>query len=189
MKVNYVLWARHYGNITSARTSSVYSTLHSALALATKCPTDIPFEVMELAVRYHADSASGVRDTTGSLPLHYAVSCRSTVRNRELVTGSHIQKLLRAFPLAASARDPAGVLPLHRAIQSGRSWDEGGVKDLYECYPRAAEMWDPLVNLPPAFSAVVHSNELDMTFNLLRVFPEVVCIRHKKRQFDKLTVC
>jgi ankyrin repeat protein len=175
LKVSYVLWARHYRSITSARTSSMYSTLHSALALASKCPADIPYEVMELAVRCNADSASDIRDTSGNLPLHYAVSCRSS--NGELVTGCHIQKLLEAFPLAASTRDPAGVLPLHRAIQSGRSWHKDGVKDIYECYPKAAQLWDPLVKLPPALSAIVHNTELDTTFNLLRAFPEFVCTR------------
>jgi hypothetical protein len=180
-KAAFVLWARHYGSLTLARTSSMYSTLHAALALACARPSDIPAEVVDMAVRYHALDSSGVRDLQGNLPLHYAVSCRASVGDQGLVTASHVRKLLRAFPVAAQTRDLAGVLPLHRAIRSGRFWHSGGVKDVYQCHPGAAIVRDAREHLFPAFSAAVYTREIDTTFSLLRAYPEVV-YKYRHRQ-------
>lgn len=178
-KAEFVLWARHYGSLTLARTRSMYSTLHAALALACECPTEIPAEVVDMAVRYHALDSSGVRDLQGNLPLHYAMSCRTSVGDQGLVTASHVRQLLRAFPVAAQTRDASGVLPLHRAIRSGRFWHSGGVKDVYQCHPGAAIVRDAREHLFPAFSAAVYTKEIDTTFSLLRSLPEVV-YRHRQ---------
>lgn len=83
-----------------------------------------------LDVHPAAASTRAGPSTSNQLPLHMA-ACSPDARP------SLIMNLVQANPRAASLMDGAGRLPLHLAVDSGRTTWDRGINSIYEAYTRA----------------------------------------------------
>jgi hypothetical protein len=95
-----------------------------------------------------------------------------------------IEMIVKAEPKTARIRNQKGFLPLHLAIQNDKCW-EGGIQALVEAFPDALAMRDPVDKLHP-FQLAAHSEDVDTTFELLRVNNTVLFHGTKKRSFASL---
>ena len=87
---------------------------------------------------------------------------------------SILDPLLEQYPEAASIPNKDGRLPLHLAIECGRSW-YNGVKILYRAAPDVIRSQDPLTGLYP-FQLALTSKKCDLTtaYQLLHADPSLV---------------
>jgi hypothetical protein len=124
-----------------------------------------------------------MRDSTGRLPLHIAVSVReenllplppasaSILRKLQLrERKSTLLRVLERYPAAASIPDPqhksCGVgrqYPLHTALAHDHEW-HGGIRELVQRGPDSLSLRDPVSGLYPFQMA---SHDLDSVFQLL----------------------
>ncbi|KAL7472113.1 hypothetical protein ACHAXS_012448 [Conticribra weissflogii] len=94
--------------------------------------------------------------------LHTAAASSSA--GREL-----IETILKLHPNSASMADGQGKYPLHLACAANRSWEDGGVRILFEAEPSAALVGDHLGLLPFHITAMRSSEEAihrDITGNV-----------------------
>jgi len=113
--------------------------LHSAVKMS--CPPDL----IQYIIKSRPNEVSKT-DEHGCLPLHIAatttpLSASSSSNNEAGNDYSKliIEKILSAFPEGAACANRDGKLPLQLAIESGKFWTRGGVKNLYEVFPEAME--------------------------------------------------
>jgi hypothetical protein len=161
--------------------------LHAAVSLGC-CPT----EVLQYCLDRYPEQVS-MRDSTGRLPLHIAVSVRednlqslppasavSILRKLQLrERKTTLLRVLERYPVAASIPDPqhepCGVgirrrYPLHTALAHGHEW-HGGIRELVQHGPDSLSLRDPVLGLYPFQMA---SHDLDSVFQLLRHMPSVL---------------
>ncbi|CAB9520804.1 expressed unknown protein [Seminavis robusta] len=113
--------------------------LHVAVSISTSPP-----DLIALILGLNPESASTPLPDSTTFPLHLA--CRATVYTpqyfeTETDRPSTIELLLRAFPEAAFARSSGGRLPLHIAIQAGKTIEE--LRPLIEQAPTLAGAREP----------------------------------------------
>jgi hypothetical protein len=158
--------------------------LHSAVSLGC-CPTD----VLQYCLDRYPDQVS-MRDCSGRLPLHIAVSVREeNLLPRPTASASILRKLqlrerkstllrvLERYPVAASIPDPRNEscsvgrrYPLHTALAHGHEW-HGGIRELVQHCPDSLSLRDPILGLYPF---QMGSHDLDSVFQLLRHMPSVL---------------
>jgi hypothetical protein len=127
-----------------------------------------------------------VKDNEGKLPL--AIACQSPTANQSCDVLTKIQLLLREYPAAAKWQDPVnGQYPLHAALSSGVSWNDG-IQTLLRVFPVALCFHDPLSGLFPFALAATHKksnhmgyvgvecvdSDLTTIYSLLREDPSVI---------------
>lgn len=96
---------------------------------------------------------------------------------------SVIDILLEWSPASASAACDEGSLPLAHALRSGQAWKN--VRALMAACPRAVEMRDAKTNLYMFQLAAESAPDLDSTWSLLRSWPELVCMTHRRRSEEE----
>mmetsp|Transcript_3776 Transcript_3776/g.9034 ORF Transcript_3776/g.9034 Transcript_3776/m.9034 type:complete len:586 (+) Transcript_3776:137-1894(+) len=142
-KLQLTLQCQHYGTVTSRNGSK--SALHAVLAIPVKRnrrPAAV--ELLQYFVEKDGPQQCGVQDCFGRFPLHYAVKLYRTINSKKGTEhhSSFIEQIVKYFPSGASTMDPSGRLPLHVAIENGHTWSDGGVRALYEAYPKAVSFRD-----------------------------------------------
>ena len=95
---------------------------------------DCPQLLFELALKLHPEQVK--QKWCGHFPLHLAAECPTSQLDETHRDGFYITSLLALFPKACSVPDDIGRLPLHIAIQSGKTW-EYVLQKLFESYPAA----------------------------------------------------
>mmetsp|Transcript_21116 Transcript_21116/g.29833 ORF Transcript_21116/g.29833 Transcript_21116/m.29833 type:complete len:380 (+) Transcript_21116:56-1195(+) len=90
----------------------------------------------------------------GSFPLHLAAQCPTSWQDEIYKDGYHICTLLSLFPQACEIPDAEGRLPIHLAVESGKSW-EGVVQKLLALYPSAIMIQDGKESLYPFMIAAL----------------------------------
>lgn len=104
-----------------------------ALSSISNCPSIL----FDLAVKLYPEQVK--EKILGSLPLHCAAECPTIADEED--DYYVLQTLLLLFPHACRISDSSGRLPLHLAIQSGKSY-HGALKYLFEEFPDAIAMRD-----------------------------------------------
>ena len=141
-----------------------------------------PFDVLAFSLQI-LPGETKVFNEAGSLPLHIASSAPpyETTVPPELAPGRPIHLLLNRSPEGAMKVNKKGRLPLHLALESGKTLDNG-VEALVEAFPESVRMRDPVTLLYPFQMAAVkrnNSDEVDLAitnamFILLLEAPELV---------------
>jgi ankyrin repeat protein len=86
---------------------------------------------------------------------------------------SVIAQLCHLEPDAATVRNRNGQLPLHVAIDNGKSWNDG-VEDLLNAYPNSIDIPDPVSGLPPLLLSGCSNLDLSTIFEIARNHTNVV---------------
>jgi len=118
-----------------------WGIVHRAVQMET------PPDLLRYIVETNAQDLTKV-DAQGNLPLHYAAMVKppkpttSDVRSDTTHFPSFYSKyvvdeLLYKFPEAAGMKNSNGKFPLTLAVTSGKQWIGGGIKSLYDAYPKA----------------------------------------------------
>ena len=147
-----------------------------------------PFDVLAFSLQI-LPGETKVFNEDGNLPLHIAASAPpyETTVPPELAPGRPIHLLLNRSPEGAMKVNKKGRLPLHLALESGKTL-ENGVDALVEAFPESVRMRDPVTLLYPFQMAAVkrvdttdtkNSGEVDLAitnaiFILLLEAPELV---------------
>jgi len=100
---------------------------------------DCPKILFELALKLHPEQVQ--EKQSGSLPLHLAAECPSSQLDETHRDGYYVCWLISLFPKACSIPDGIGRLPIHIAIQSGKSW-EYVLQKIFKANPNAILMRD-----------------------------------------------
>lgn len=100
---------------------------------------DCPRVLFQLAMKLYPEQVE--ESLNGSLPLHYAAECPTSLIDDIHQDGYYVCSLLLLFPKASKVPNLAGQLPLHIAVASGKSWD-GVVEKLFSLFPSALMMKD-----------------------------------------------
>ena len=148
-----------------------------------------PFEVDRLQEVIRRCDCTDVRDHSGNLPLHVAIT------NKDRIGADGFRIVLRANARVARIRNYQNRLPLQMALLKGSSFQwEGGVSDLFEAERSVIQCIDPVTNLYPfMLSALTDScPDLNCIYNLLRETPHLVkshCdktleVSYRKRKFQ-----
>merc|ERR1712050_685133 len=84
-----------------------------------------------------------------------------------------MQQIVQKFPRGASLEDANGCLPLHLAIESGKSW-EGGVQIIHNAYQRAIEIreYDNGRMLPVHCALACPHTSLDLIKKIWDLYPQ-----------------
>lgn len=130
---------------------------------------DCPRVLFDFGLKLHPDQVKEKVD--GSLPLHLAAECPVTIQDEEFKDGYFICTLLSVYPAASRVSDGIGRLPLHIAIESGKSWD-AVLKRLLCTFPSGLIRRDGKHFLLPSLLAALPVNdEVDKsaTFQLTTV--------------------
>jgi len=100
-----------------------------------------------------------------------------TVLDNQSYKPKHLQIVLDACPRAAGLYNQGGMLPLHVAICSGRSW-KSGVGALVSAYPQGLKLQErtQLGLVPFQLAATCEDPSLDLVFKLLRSCPEACSV-------------
>jgi len=147
-----------------------------------------PFDVLAFSLQI-LPGETKVFNEDGNLPLHIAASAPpyETTVPPELAPGRPIHLLLNRSPEGAMKVNKKGRLPLHLALESGKTLNNG-VDALVEAFPESVRMRDPVTLLYPFQMAAVkrvdttdtkNSGEVDLAitnaiFILLLEAPELV---------------
>lgn len=138
-----------------------YCPLHAAIALV-----HLDRVIRNMCKKYPAQYFRE-RDADGNTPLTLACSLPS-------VPSSTIEVILDHDSDSAKVPNERGKLPLHVAIDNGRSWDQGTLK-LFECAPRGLGVRNVNTRLYPFMTAAVDGKcDLDTVYSLLRRGPHLV---------------
>lgn len=118
-----------------------WGIVHRAVQMET------PPDLLRYIVETNAQDLTKV-DAQGNLPLHYAAMVKppkpTTSNGRSDTTHFPsfyskyvVDELLYKFPEAAGMKNSDGNFPLTLAVTSGKQWIGGGIKSLYDAYPKA----------------------------------------------------
>ncbi len=171
------------GSDAHAKVDRVWRILHVAAAI--KCHHTLFLFACALcpeqALEFDEDDLYGPSESgkvSHQTALHLAAS---STANGE-VGRSVIQTLLEMNPNAAQVADGlSGKLPLHRVAENGRKvhWTNDGARDVYQAFPRAAQIADILGRLPLHCAAAVitstQSHDTTATDNLLLSVRSAIC--------------
>jgi hypothetical protein len=116
---------------------------------------DCPQYLFELALKLHPEQVQ--EKLCGFLPLHLAAECPTSQLTENHCDGFYVCLLLSLFPKACRITDKIGRLPLHIAVQSGKSW-EHVLRKIFEAYPEALLLREGENYLLP-FMAAARSGE------------------------------
>ena len=89
-----------------------------------------------------------------------------------IVPSLHIRKILIDFPDVVHKQDQVGRLPLHHAVNHKKTTYQT-VMDIFEAYPRAVSVRDPISKLYPFMTAGSKGN-IAASFDLLRADPSLI---------------
>lgn len=147
-----------------------------------------PPGLFSFMIEIYKDQLS-IKDTDGQTPL--TLSCQSASSNRSPDILTKIQLILREDPTQAKHKDKFsnGRYPLHHALDSGISWNEG-IEALIETFPSSLSERDPVSGLFPFALAAIHNKsdiyqfnerdsvdfQLTTVYSLLREDPSVIKI-------------
>lgn len=141
--------------------------------------THIPASMIKFAVQVHSRDPGALdeADREGNLALHVAASRRLDHQldpmDADTDRGGAITALLNAYPPAARVLNKKGRIPLTLAIESGATWEAGGVRHLFEQTPEALEVKDSASQLYP-FMIAAKVGSVEVCFQLLRHSPGLV---------------
>jgi len=118
-----------------------WGIVHRAVQMET------PPDLLRYIVETNAQDLTKV-DTQGNLPLHYAAMVKppKPTTSNARPDATHfpsfyskyvVDELLYKFPEAAGMKNANGDFPLTLAVASGKQWIGGGIKSLYDAYPKA----------------------------------------------------
>ncbi|KAL7545584.1 hypothetical protein ACHAWF_008933 [Thalassiosira exigua] len=163
-------------NEADERTTDAFRPLHAIAGI------DCPVSLVNFAIQVHSrdpGALDGV-DGKGNLPLHVAALRQhddslenEDVNEFDADRGGAIVALSSASPQAIGRRNMQGRLPLVLAIESGASWDSGGVRHLIEKLPEIAEERDEVTGLYP-FMLAASVGSVEVSFELFRRNPDLV---------------
>ena len=130
-----------------------WRAVHAACAGGT-----VPPDVLAFALQILRSEAVVVNER-GNLPLHIAAFAppHTADCSPQLGTGRSIDMLLKISAKAAFYTDKKGRLPLHLALASGKTWDNG-VKRLIDVFPESERMRDPVTLLYPFMLAACEND-------------------------------
>lgn len=125
--------------------------------------------IVEYALKLHPDEAI-TKDKRGMTPLVVAARKVNTLRE--------IFQLLLKIPAVDAMKGHGGRLPLHLALSSGRTWNNG-VALIAEAAPPALQVRDVKTNLYPFMLAAVptfgwDNTSIDTIYTILRDAPSVM---------------
>ena len=120
---------------------------------------DCPPVLFDLGLKLHPEQVH--EKVGGSLPLHLAASCPATIMDAHHKDGYYVCSLLSLFPKASQVTDRIGRLPVHIAIECGKSWD-GVIQKLLQVFPTALLIRDGKYCLLPAMLAALPTASNDM---------------------------
>jgi len=108
-----------------------------------------PFDVLAFSLQILPMEIQVVNED-GNLPLHIAASAPPYETNKpaELASGRPIHLLLNRFPAGSKKLSRKGRLPLHLALASGKTLDNG-IDALVDSFPESVRMRDPETMLFP----------------------------------------
>jgi hypothetical protein len=107
----------------------------------------------------------------GKLPLHSFCSSLELVNQKE---AKHVLQLLLDFYPDAAIVSFNGKLPLHFAIESGCSW-ENGLEAVFYAHPEAMQSLDCSTGLYPfMIAAADDQSDLNSLYSLIREGPELL---------------
>lgn len=134
--------------------------------------------LFQLALALHPDQVK--EKICGSLPLHLAAECPTASIDAIQRDGFYVSKLVDLFPMAAQIVDSLGRLPVHIAIENGKSW-EGVVRKLVAKFPSAIIRMDGKHYLYPFLLAALASprdkdEQLNCILELLRADPSTIMV-------------
>ena len=174
-KAKLLVKAAYHGSIENPLPGNkVWRPLH-ACAGVDRCPVSL----MELATKGNSHLLKE-SDEDGNLPLHIAAAnLKFTDDKRERFNS--VAYVVAEYPEAATVRNKKGDLPLHLAVRSGKTWEQG-VESILNAYPGAVLERDTKFGLY-AFkvAAIVGKGSLESlttSFHLLRAFPELERFEH-----------
>jgi hypothetical protein len=119
-----------------------WGIVHRAVQMET------PPDLLRYIVETNAQDLTKI-DSDGNLPLHYAAMVKppkDTTSTTSKPNTTHfpsfyskyvVDELLYKFPEAAGMTNSNGSFPLSLAVTSGKQWIGGGIKSLYDAYPKA----------------------------------------------------
>ncbi|VEU34703.1 unnamed protein product [Pseudo-nitzschia multistriata] len=126
-------------------TNDNWGIVHRAVQMET------PPDLLRYIVETNAQDLTKV-DGLGNLPLHYAAMVKppkptatsskqgqrhDTTHFPSFYSKYVVDELLYKFPEAASMTNADGKFPLTLAVSSGKQWIGGGIKSLYDAFPKA----------------------------------------------------
>lgn len=164
--------------------------LHQASALCGPCGSVLPRPILDLVLWQYPEQINRA-DSTGKLPLHYAVQIK---RLSKEITAKAVQewrewvvKLLNRFPDACQIEDKCHRLPLHYALSYQFALkpvaDAGHVQEardvivrkMADLFPQSVETVDPVTKLYPFQLAAINSLlSIETQFHLLRMSPGII---------------
>ncbi|OEU08675.1 hypothetical protein FRACYDRAFT_249576 [Fragilariopsis cylindrus CCMP1102] len=124
-----------------------WGIVHRAVQMET------PPDLLRYIVETNAQDLTKI-DSDGNLPLHYAAMVKPPKDTTTTTTSQSplpkdtthfpsfyskyvVDELLYKFPEAAGMTNANGSFPLTLAVTSGKQWIGGGIKSLYDAYPKA----------------------------------------------------
>ncbi len=118
-----------------------WGIVHRAVQMET------PPDLLRYIVETNAQDLTKV-DARGNLPLHYAAMVKppkpttsdgksDTTHFPSFYSKYVADELLYKFPEGAGMKNADGKFPLTLAVTSGKQWIGGGIKSLYDAYPKA----------------------------------------------------
>jgi len=122
--------------------SQDWGIVHRAVQMET------PPDLLRYIVETNAQDLTKV-DAVGNLPLHYAAMVKppkptatktlrtDTTHFPSFYSKYVVDELLYKFPEAAGMTNAEGKFPLTLAVSSGKLWIGGGIKSLYDAFPKA----------------------------------------------------
>ena len=158
----------------NARREDIFRPLHALAGI------DCPASMVEFAIKVHARDPGALDepDRYGNLPLHVAASritesIEYDYGQSDINRGKAIMMTLNAYPHAVRVSNAAGRVPLNLAIESGATWVQGGIQQLFERAPEALEARDIKSRLYP-FMLAASMGATEVSFLLLRHNPDLV---------------
>jgi len=157
----------------NVRREGIFRPLHALAGI------DCPASMVEFAIKVHARDPGALDepDRYGNLPLHVAASRRTESSidygQSDFDRGRAIMMILKAYPHAVRVSNAAGRVPLNLAIESGATWVQGGIQQLFERAPEALEARDMQSRLYP-FMLAASMGATEVSFLLLRHNPDLV---------------
>jgi hypothetical protein len=117
--------------------------------------------LIQFAAALHPDQILEPADSHRRVLLHIAASKSPCV----------FKAVLNLNRRAVARTDTFGRLPLHYAIESGKTWGDG-ISDLIKEHPKSLSLQDPRTGLPPCLAAACsQSSDLTTIFSILIMNP------------------
>lgn len=152
-KIDLLLRAAFHGTVAECLPRGrQWRAVHAACSGGTVPPDVLAFALQILP------SEADVPNESKDFPLHIAASAPPHEANcpAQLASGESIDLLLSINSTAARKTDRRGRLPVHLALNSGKTWSNG-VRGLVEAFPESVRMRDPPTMLYPFMLAACSS--------------------------------